>query len=45
MINIIKNKKILLNKKFKLVDILQYNFDIENIDIKKFLNEDEDFYF
>lgn len=39
IIELIKEKKKILNKNFKLVDILQYNFNIENVDVKKFLNK------
>ncbi|MGB1495064.1 MAG: hypothetical protein ACPG8U_01050, partial [Candidatus Thalassarchaeaceae archaeon] len=38
LLEIIKNKEKVLNKEFLLIEILKYNFNIENNNINKFLN-------
>jgi len=45
LLEIIKNKKEVLNKEFLLIQILKYNFNIENDNINKFLNNSDNFNF
>ena len=39
ILNIIKEKKNLLKQNFKLIQILKYNFNIDNMNINNFLND------
>ena len=45
LLEIIKNKRKVLNKEFLLIEILKYNFNIENNNINKFLNNSDNFNF
>ena len=45
LLEIIKNKEKVLNKEFLLIEILKYNFNIENNNINKFLNNSDNFNF
>ena len=45
LLEIIKNKRKVLNKDFLLIQILKYNFNIENNNINKFLNNSDNFNF
>tara|TARA_Y100000389_G_C17341916_1_gene453817 strand:- start:221 stop:811 length:591 start_codon:yes stop_codon:yes gene_type:complete len=45
LLEIIKDKRELLNKKFLLIQILKYNFSIGNNNINKFLNNSDNFNF
>jgi len=45
ILKIISEKKTLLNKNFKLIQILKYNFNIDNHSIHKFVSKKDDFSF
>ena len=45
ILKIISEKKKLLNKHFKLIQILKYNFNIDNNSIHKFVSKNDDFSF
>ena len=45
LLEIIKGKRKILSKKFLLIQILKYNFSIENNNINKFLNNSDNFNF
>ena len=45
IVNIINNNNNVLNKKFMLLQILKYNFNIDNNDINKFLKNKKSFNF
>lgn len=42
ILSMVAQKKNLLKKKFKLIQILQYNFSIDNTNINKFLSNEND---
>jgi hypothetical protein len=45
LLNIIKNNMINKNKKYRLLSIISYNFDLDNNDIKKYYKDQKDYTF
>lgn len=45
LINIIENKKIFLNKKYVIRDILKYNFNLDNENVQDFINSSSKYNF